>query len=197
MKIKLQIKLLNKYIALVILFGPFAVYATTKGLSQIVTPDLQKPGELSLSYQQQDKLIGNPQQIQGEVGFTPWLEGALFKGFDPNEFIFAAEASLFQKEPNLLSLGFLNLSTIRSGLQPFLDYGYYTETNKWILGGIYANDEAELILGWAYDFNEHWRMQVDFQSGPLFIRLHSPNIHGPGLVCSKVRKRSNIIITTN
>lgn len=34
--------------------------ATTKGLSQIVTLDLQGPGDLSLSLQIQDKRIANP-----------------------------------------------------------------------------------------------------------------------------------------
>jgi hypothetical protein len=33
---------------------------TTKGLSQIVTPDLQPEGDLSLSLQVQDKRIANP-----------------------------------------------------------------------------------------------------------------------------------------
>ncbi|PYJ72831.1 MAG: hypothetical protein DME72_07280, partial [Verrucomicrobia bacterium] len=34
--------------------------ATTKGLSQIVTPDLQGPGDLSLSFQAQSEKIANP-----------------------------------------------------------------------------------------------------------------------------------------
>jgi hypothetical protein len=34
--------------------------ATTKGLSQIVTPDLQDEGDLSLSLQIQDQRIANP-----------------------------------------------------------------------------------------------------------------------------------------
>jgi hypothetical protein len=37
-----------------------AVWATTKGLSQIVTPDLQSAGDLSLSFQAQSLHIGNP-----------------------------------------------------------------------------------------------------------------------------------------
>src|SRR5947207_13458 len=37
-------------------------HATTKGLSQIVTPELQAPGDLSLSFQAQDEQIGKPSQ---------------------------------------------------------------------------------------------------------------------------------------
>ena len=39
-------------------------FATTKGLSQIVTPDLQPKGDLSLSFQIQDKRIANPYQLK-------------------------------------------------------------------------------------------------------------------------------------
>jgi hypothetical protein len=41
--------------------------ATTKGLSQIVTPDLQDEGDLSLSLQIQDKRIANPYELQAEL----------------------------------------------------------------------------------------------------------------------------------
>ena len=62
-----------------------SAHATTKGLSQIVTPDLQEPGDLSLSLQIQDKRIANPYQLQAEMGFTKWVEAAVFRGFDPDE----------------------------------------------------------------------------------------------------------------
>src|SRR5438067_8135235 len=45
-------------------------FATTKGLSQIVTPDLQPEGDLSLSLQIQDKRIANPYELQAELGLT-------------------------------------------------------------------------------------------------------------------------------
>jgi len=56
---------------------PAAAAATTKGLSQIVTPDIQPEGQLSLSFQAQSKQIGNPYEFQGELGFTKWLEAAV------------------------------------------------------------------------------------------------------------------------
>src|ERR1700682_2043240 len=79
--------------------------ATTKGLSQIVTPDLQVPGGLSLSFQAQSERIANPYEIQGELGLTKWAEIAVFKGFQPNEVIFGTEIGLIQKQPYLLSVG--------------------------------------------------------------------------------------------
>lgn len=140
-------------------------FATTKGLSQIVTPDLQAPGDLSLSLQGQSRSIANPYELQAELGITSFFEAAIFEGLSPGETIFAAEASILRSGPHLVSAGFINLSTRGGPLQPFLEWGYYTEHHKIIVGGIYAAHQLELVLGWAYDFDPHWRAQVDFQSG--------------------------------
>ena len=78
--------------------------ATTKGLSQIVTPDLQPKGDLSLSLQIQDERIANPYQLQAELGLTRWAEVAVFRGFEPDEWIFGTEIGLLTKEPFLLSV---------------------------------------------------------------------------------------------
>jgi hypothetical protein len=140
--------------------------ATTKGLSQIVTPDLQFEGDLSLSFQAQSKRIANPYQLQAEIGLTKWAEIAVFQGFKPDEEIFGTELGLIQKEPYLLSVGFLNWSP-RSHVdpQPYIEAGYYTEHHKFIVGAIHVDYRNEAILGYAYDFNKTWRAQVDFQSG--------------------------------
>jgi hypothetical protein len=145
--------------------GPFA-RATTKGLSQIVTPDLQPEGDLSLSAQVQDARIANPYEFQAELGITPWAEIAAFQGFKPDEEIFGVEIGILRKEPFLLSIGFNNWSP-RSGVdpQPYIETGYYTEHHKFIAGAIHAGSKNEAILGYAYDFNKQWRVQVDFQSG--------------------------------
>jgi len=142
------------------------VHATTKGLSQIVTPDLQPEGDLALSLQVQDARIANPYELQAELGLTKWAEVAVFQGFKPNEEIFATELGILRTEPWLLSIGFNNWSP-RSGIdpQPFLEGGYYTEHHKIIVGGIHAGNKNEAILGYAYDFNKTLRAQVDFQSG--------------------------------
>src|SRR5262249_11847344 len=73
-------------------------FDTTKGLSQIVTPDLQPEGDLSLSFQIQDKRIGNPYQLQTELGLTQWAEIAVFRGFQPDEWIFGTEIGLLTRE---------------------------------------------------------------------------------------------------
>jgi hypothetical protein len=140
--------------------------ATTKGLSQIVTPDLQPEGDLSLSFQAQSQRIANPYQLQGELGLTKWAEIAVFKGFKPNELIFGTELGLIQKEPYLLSVGFVNWSPhSHVDPQPYIEAGYYTEHHKFIAGAIHVDYRNEAILGYAYDFNKTWRAQVDFQSG--------------------------------
>jgi hypothetical protein len=152
-------------LALAAIFSPSA-RATTKGLSQIVTPDLQSPGDLSLSFQAQNMKIANPYQLQSELGLTKWAEVALFKGFKPNELIFGTEFALIQKEPYLLSTGFVNWSPhSHVDPQPYLEAGYWTEHQKFILGAIHVGYRNEAILGYAYDFNKRWRAQVDFQGG--------------------------------
>ena len=140
--------------------------ATTKGLSQIVTPDLQPKGDLSLSLQIQDERIANPYQLQAELGLTRWAEVAVFRGFQPDEWIFGTEIGLLTKEPFLLSAGFVNWSPhLNVDPQPYIEAGYYTEHHKVIAGAIHAGYKNEAILGYAYDFNERWRVQVDWQSG--------------------------------
>jgi len=148
------------------LFVVGSLFATTKGLSQIITPDLQPEGDLSLSFQAQDKLIGNPYHLQTELGLSKWAEVAVFKGFRPNELIFGTEIGLLTTEPWLLSTGFANWSPhSHVDPQPYLEGGYYTEHHKFIAGAIHVGYRNEAILGYAYDFNKQWRAQVDFQSG--------------------------------
>ncbi len=140
--------------------------ATTKGLSQIVTPDLQPEGDLSVSFQAQDQKIANPYQLQAELGLTKWAEIAVFQGFKPNEEIIGTEIGLIQKEPYLLSVGFVNWSPRQHvDPQPYIEAGYYTEHHKFIGGLIHVDYRNEAILGYAYDFNKQWRAQLDFQSG--------------------------------
>src|SRR5438067_1133205 len=141
-------------------------FATTKGLSQIVTPDLQDEGDLSLSLQIQDKRIANPYELQAELGLTKWAEVAVFRGFDPDDWIFGTEFGILRTEPYLLSVGFVNWSPhLNVDPQPYIEAGYYTEHHKFIVGAIHADYKNEAILGYAYDFNKTWRVQVDWQSG--------------------------------
>ena len=158
-----------------------STFATTKGLSQIVTPDLQEEGDLSLSLQIQDKRIANPYELQAELGLTKWAEVAVFRGFDPDDWILGTEIGLIQKEPYLLSIGFVNWSPhLDVDPQPYIEAGYYLEHHKFIVGAIHAGYKNEAILGYAYDFNKTWRVQVDFQSG-------SENSSTIGFTCNLTR----------
>src|SRR5437667_12879714 len=154
------------FVAFAGIFVCASSFATTKGLSQIVTPDLQEEGDLSLSLQIQDKRIANPYELQAELGLTKWAEVAVFRGFDPDDWIFATEFGLLTKEPYLLSVGFVNWSPhLNVDPQPYIEAGYCTEHHKVFAGAIHAGYKNEAILGYAYDFNKQWRVQVDFQSG--------------------------------
>lgn len=168
-------------IIIAILSNVPSAFATTKGLSQIVTPDLQAPGDLSLSLQIQDKRIANPYELQAELGLTKWAEVAVFRGFQPDDWIFGTEIGLLTKEPFLLSAGFVNWSPhLDVDPQPYIEAGYYTEHHKVIVGAIHAGYKNEAILGYAYDFNERWRVQFDWQSG-------SENSSTIGFTCNVTR----------
>jgi hypothetical protein len=123
----------------------------------------------------------NPYELQAEMGLTKWAEFAVFRGFDPDDWIFGTEFGLLTKEPYLLSVGFVNWSPhLDVDPQPFIEAGYYTEHNKFIVGGIHAGYKNEAILGYAYDFNKTWRAQVDWQSG-------SENSSTIGFTCNLTR----------
>ena len=144
-------------------------------------PDLEPPGDVSISAQVQSERIGNPYEAQLEIGLVKWAEIAVFKGFKPNELIFGTELGLVQKEPWLLSIGAINWSPhSHVDPQPFIEAGYYTEHHKFIVGAIRAGSRSEAILGWAYDFNQTWRAQLDFQSG-------SGNSVTAGFTCNLTR----------
>lgn len=151
--------------------------ATTKGLSQIVTPDLQPEGDLSLSFQAQARSIANPYQLQAELGLTKWLEAAVFQGLSPNEQILGTQIALVQQQPYLLTTGFINWSSRGGSPQPLLEGGYYTEHDKFMAGVIRVRDRNEALLGWAHDFNSTWRFQLDYQSG-------SDNYFTVGFTCN-------------
>jgi len=152
--------------------------ATTKGLNQIVTPDVQPLGTLSVSFQQQDPNIANRYEVQAEIGITRRFEVAVYQGGSPPEQVFNAEYSLFQKNPYLLSVGFLNWTTKGSAPQPYLEGGYYKGNTQLMLGiarviaqqpdvaGFVQNQhQYQGILGYGYRINPRTLIQLDYQSG--------------------------------
>jgi hypothetical protein len=146
------------------LFPPVSL-ATTKGLNQIVTPDLQEAGQLTVSGQAQERAIGNPWEAQAELGLNDWVEVAAFQGFSPNERFAAAELGILRTQPLLLSAGFIGWSSMGDAPQPFIEAGWYHEHAKWIGGVLHAGSRTEALLGFAWDFNPRWRAQFDYQAG--------------------------------
>jgi len=152
--------------------------ATTKGLNQIVTPDVQPKGVLSLSFQQVDPNIANRYEAQLELGLTSRLEVAIFQGFSPDEQIFNAEYGIVQRKDVLLSAGFANYSTKGATPQPYLEGGYL-KGNTYLMAGIIrvsvenigvggsvlSSHETQSILGAAYRVTPRTLLQLDYQSG--------------------------------
>ncbi len=144
-----------------------SAFATTKGLNQIITPDIQPEGQLSISYQQQDPKIGNPSEIQLELGLNRYSEVALFRGLDPNQWVLGCETGV-QRGSNLFAAGFANWTTgsgTHANPQPFVEYGYYEGKHKAIAGAIRASNHTEAILGYAYQWTPRMQLQADWQSG--------------------------------
>lgn len=140
--------------------------ATTKGLNQIVTPDIQPAGQLSISAQAQDARIANPQELQFELGVTPRLEFSYFQGLRPREEVLGTEVGLVQNGPHLLSAGILNWSTRGGGAQPFLEYGYYAARDHFMAGVIDAGRRTEGIYGYSRQLTPRLQFAADYQSGP-------------------------------
>lgn len=155
-----------------------AALATTKGLNQIVTPDIQPAGVLSVSYQQVDPNIANRSQVQLELGITKQFEIALFQGFSPPEQILNAEYGIVQQKHFLLSTGFANYSSMGSKPQPYMEGGYQqgnfyamagatqvTLEKTDVGGSVTSRRETQSILGAAYRIHPRTLLQLDYQSG--------------------------------
>ena len=153
-------------------------FASTKGLNQIVTPDVQPVGILSLSLQQQDPNIANRYEVQAELGLTKRFEVAIFQGASPPEQVANAEYSLVQKGAYLLSTGFFNWTTQGSAPQPYLEGGYYKGNVQAMLGlarviaqhqdvaGLTQNQhQFQSILGLGYRVHPRLLLQLDYQAG--------------------------------
>lgn len=157
---------------------PCTAFATTKGLNQIVTPDVQPEGSLSVSYQQVDPNIANRYQVQLELGITKRFEVALFQGFAPDEQIANAEYAVVQRKDILVSTGFANYSTKGSAPQPYVEGGYL-KGNTYLMAGairvvaegigvggsVRDRHQMEGILGAAYRIHPRTLLQLDYQSG--------------------------------
>jgi hypothetical protein len=138
--------------------------ATTKGLNQIITPDIQPVGLLSVSFQAESPAIGNQMQLQLELGIAETFEVALFRGLSPGQFIGGVEYGLVQHPSFLLSTG-LFAPGPGSGFQPYLVAGFLRPRSEFIVGAIYAERDTEALLGWAYTVNSRLQFIADYQGG--------------------------------
>jgi len=150
--------------------------ATTKGLNQIVTPDVQTEGELSVSYQQADPNITNREQVQLEYGLTKRFEMAVFQGFAPDDEVLNAEYGIIQSPHFLLSTGFANWSSKGVAAQPYLEAGYIKGNSYAMLGVTEqvvpsgfddgsTTHQVQSILGYAYRIHPRLLLQADYQAG--------------------------------
>lgn len=139
--------------------------ATTKGLNQIVTPDIQPEGILSLSPQGQHAIIGNPYQLQLEYGLTRNFEVAAFDGFDPGQVFGAVEYGIVQQKDILLSAGFLNWSSRGDTPQLFLEGGVNRGNSRAMAGVQRSGGQYLLILGYGYQVSKDCLLQFDYLSG--------------------------------
>ena len=156
--------------------------ATVQGLNQIPTPDVQKPGALSISYQQADPELGNRYQAQFDLGVTPRLELAAYRFFSPPNNVFGAEYGIIQRRDILLSVGFTHYTTKGYPPNPFLEAGSHTgrtyvvagvgyETSKdpTLLGaqaGFRRLRQTQAIFGASYHFSKRFQLAADYQAGP-------------------------------
>ena len=143
-----------------------SAFATTKGLNQIITPDVQPEGQLSISFQQQDPKIGNTSEVQLELGISKHAEIALFRGLNPNQTILGFETGV-QRGSWLGAAGFANWSSgsgEHSNPQPFVEVGYYQGRHRAIAGAIRVSNHSEAILGYAYQLTPRLALQTDYQS---------------------------------
>jgi hypothetical protein len=141
------------------------VCATTKGLNQIVTPDLQPVGQFSLSLQYQNPAIGNSLQTQYELGVTKQFEVALFNGNKPGEQVLATEVGLIQQKEWLVSAGFLGWSTRGDQPSPFVETGYYKGNWK-LMAGVQRTGKLNLpVAGVGYQVNPDLLLQADYLAG--------------------------------
>ncbi len=152
--------------------------ATTKGLNQVVTPDVQPEGQLSVSFQQVDPNVANRYQVQLELGITKRFEIALFQGFSRPEQFLNAEYGVIQRKDVLLSVGFANETTQGTAPQPYIEAGYQKGAAYVMAGAIQVISEqtgvggsvrdqhqTQSILGAAYRVHPRLQLQLDYQSG--------------------------------
>ena len=157
---------MRKYIIGLLLALTTPVLATTKGLNSIPTPDVQPKGVVTLNLVEFAPQIDNAWQFQLEYAVTKRLDIGLVHGFSPtNDNRLSMEYGAVQKKHLLLSVGFLNYSTLGVAPQPFAEGGYYAGKEQFMAGSIRVGNRNELLLGYQHTFNSWLQFSTDYQSG--------------------------------
>jgi hypothetical protein len=162
-------------VALMLTASMQGAFATTKGLNQIVTPDIQPEGILSISIQQADPNVTNRYQTQYELGITKRFEVAVFQGFSPPVQVLNVEYGLIQQKNLLMSTGFAGYASNGTPPQPYLEMGWQQGNVYAMAGAIYVTTpgqglgpsayQTDSILGIAYHVSPRLLVQTDYQSG--------------------------------
>jgi hypothetical protein len=150
-------------LGLLLRVGP--ALATTKGYNQIVTPDIQPQGVLSLSFQAQHAAIGNQNELQYELGITRRFELAVFQGFSPPDNTVSFEYGLVQKKQFLLSTGILNFMSGGTRRAPFLEAGYPDSRAAFVAGLLRTGSHTQPLAGMGYQLTARLLLAVDYQQG--------------------------------
>ena len=141
------------------------VFATTKGYNQIVTPDIQPAGVLSLSFQAQHAAIGNQNELQYELGITRRFELAFFQGFSPPDNTLSVEYGLVQQKRWLLSTGMLSFLSGSTRRAPFLEAGFYQDRAAFVVGVLRTRSHTQPLAGIGYQVTPRLLLAADYQQG--------------------------------
>jgi hypothetical protein len=115
--------------------------------------------------QDENRALGNPQQVQLELGLTKSFEVAIFQGLSPGQTVFNAELGLVQKKYFLLSTGLLGAQN-QAKYQPFLEGGYYSGKAEMIAGVQKQNNTYFGVFGASYQATPRLLVTSDYISGP-------------------------------
>lgn len=151
-------------LSLALLAVASAASANIKGLSQIVTPDIQPFGWMAMVYQEQDARLGNPYQLQYDLGITPRFELAAFQGLRPGQANISAQYGLVQKKYFLVSTGFTNGGG-SGGASPFLEAEWIKGKGALIAGVQRIQGAYYPVLGASWQLTPKITLMTDYIGG--------------------------------
>lgn len=161
-----MLRKLNRTINVLWLLALFApASASLLGLNQIVTPDIQPEGELSISVFGVNKAAGNELEMQIDLGLSPSCEISVSRSFVPGQTETAIQVGLASRGPFLLSVGTWSAHRgIKS--QPFILSGW-REGKSYTVAGIQKEDSTYSgVFGTGYTLTPVVSLAVGWITGP-------------------------------